>query len=191
MGEGNEVWIGSQKTDSPVGTLCLAVTRRGLWRVKMTDDPQRFFDDLAARTGLSLRSPIAASDSQPGRRLEQAFAQLGEYLEGRRQVFDLELDFSGVPSFQHSALLAAQEIGFGQMRTYQDLARQIGRPTAARAVGAAMSANPLPLVIPCHRVVGSDRKLHGFAAPGGVRTKAWLLAREGVPVIQGKKELHV
>jgi methylated-DNA-[protein]-cysteine S-methyltransferase len=186
-----EVWIDELQTATPVGTLCLAVTRRGLWRVKMTDDPRGFFDDLAARCGFPLRAPASTPDPLPARRLEQAFAQLSEFLGGHRQVFDLELDFTGVPAFQHSALLAAQKIGFGQMCTYQDLARQLGRPGAARAVGAAMSANPLPLIIPCHRVVGSDRKLHGFAAPGGVRTKAWLLALEGIPVMQGKKEIHV
>jgi len=105
----------------------------------------------------------------------QAEEQLGEYFDGRRQVFDLKLQPSGTP-FQLQVLEALQEIPFGETRSYLDIARSIGRPKAVRAVGAANGRNPLPIVIPCHRVIGTNGSLTGFG--GGLAAKEYLLGLE-------------
>lgn len=81
--------------------------------------------------------------------------------------------------FQQEALQVVSEIDYGRTRTYGDIARQLGKPKAVRAVGRANATNPMPIIIPCHRVLGADGRLHGFSAPGGVETKAWLLRLEG------------
>ncbi|MBO6564724.1 MAG: methylated-DNA--[protein]-cysteine S-methyltransferase [Pseudomonadales bacterium] len=105
----------------------------------------------------------------------QAEDQLNEYFEGRRQVFELKLQPSGTP-FQLQVLTALQEIPFGETRSYLEIARSIGRPKAVRAVGAANGRNPLPIVIPCHRVIGTNGSLTGFG--GGLAAKAYLLGLE-------------
>ena len=106
---------------------------------------------------------------------QQAQDQLNEYFEGKRQRFDLQMKPSGTP-FQLSVLAALQEIPFGQTTTYRDVAERIGRPKAVRAVGAANGRNPLPIVIPCHRVIGTNGTLTGFG--GGLRAKSFLLNLE-------------
>ena len=101
--------------------------------------------------------------------------QLDEYMRGRRQAFTLALDFAGT-EFQRSVWNALLTIPFGETRTYEQIARQIGRPTAMRAVGAANGRNPISIVVPCHRVIGSTGDLTGFA--GGLDAKAFLLTLE-------------
>ena len=107
--------------------------------------------------------------------LAACVAQLGEYFAGTRQEFSLPLDIGGT-EFQRSVWHALLTIPYGETRSYADIARQIGKPAAVRAVGAANGRNPLSIVAPCHRVVGSTGKLTGFA--GGLGTKAFLLAHE-------------
>ena len=102
-------------------------------------------------------------------------AQLAEYFRGERRSFDLPLSPRGT-EFQQEVWRALQRIPYGETRSYSDIAREIGRPAAVRAVGAANGANPIPVVIPCHRVVGSNGSLTGFG--GGIDTKRWLLALE-------------
>jgi len=102
-------------------------------------------------------------------------AQLDEYFRGERRTFDLSLAPRGM-EFQQDVWRALQRIPYGATRSYAEVAREIGRPAAVRAVGAANGANPIPIVIPCHRVVGSDGSLTGFG--GGIETKRWLLALE-------------
>jgi len=102
-------------------------------------------------------------------------AQLHEYFRGERRDFDLPLAPRGT-EFQQDVWRALQRIPYGATRSYSDIAREIGRPAAVRAVGAANGANPIPIVIPCHRVVGSNGSLTGFG--GGIETKRWLLALE-------------
>jgi methylated-DNA-[protein]-cysteine S-methyltransferase len=102
-------------------------------------------------------------------------AQLHEYFRGERQSFDLPLAPHGT-EFQQDVWRALQRIPYGETRSYSDIAREIGRPAAVRAVGAANGANPISIVIPCHRVVGSNGSLTGFG--GGIETKRWLLALE-------------
>jgi methylated-DNA-[protein]-cysteine S-methyltransferase len=106
-------------------------------------------------------------------------AELSEYFFGIRKVFTVAINWDLIQGFQKEVLLATVAIPFGQVRTYGELAALLGKPGAARAVGTALARNPMALVIPCHRVVGSDRKLHGFAAPDGIRSKARLLELEG------------
>ena len=105
----------------------------------------------------------------------EARTQLEEYLSGKRQIFDLPLKMQGTP-FQETVWKTLQKVPFGETVTYSDLAKVIG--THPRAIGSAMGKNPIPIIVPCHRVVGSSGKLTGFSAPGGTDTKALLLAHE-------------
>ena len=108
--------------------------------------------------------------------LQASVAQLESYFRGERRVFDLPLAASGTP-FQHSVWTALSSIPYGELRSYRDIAQSIGKPAAVRAVGAANGRNPLPIVVPCHRVIGSNGALTGFA--GGLGVKRFLLALEG------------
>lgn len=113
--------------------------------------------------------------------LRMAVEQMTAYLEKRRTDFDLPLDFSGVTSdFQQEVYDRLLQVEHGHVTSYGQIARQIGKPDQARAVGQAVGANPIPIVVPCHRVIGSDRRLTGFS--GGLRAKVALLKLEGVDV---------
>ena len=153
-----------KRMPSPVGTLTLVASDRGLAAVLWENERQG-------------RVPLRLEKEAPEHPvLVEAERQLREYFDGRRTRFDLTLDVSGTP-FQRQVWNALLTIPFGETRSYGEIARQIGRPTAARAVGAANGRNPLSIVAPCHRVVGSSGALTGFA--GGLDTKARLLALEG------------
>jgi len=148
---------------SPVGNLTLAATDDGLAAILWEND----------RPG---RVPLRAAAEENGHPvLVETERQLNEYFAGRRTRFDLKLDVSGT-AFQRTVWNALLAIPFGETRSYAQIARQIGNPTAARAVGAANSRNPVSIVTPCHRVVGSSGALTGFA--GGLDVKAHLLALE-------------
>jgi methylated-DNA-[protein]-cysteine S-methyltransferase len=108
--------------------------------------------------------------------LQRAAKQLQEYFAGQRRVFDLPLAAAGT-AFQEAVWAALAAIPFGETRSYAELARALDRPRAVRAVGAANGRNPLPVVVPCHRVIGADGSLTGYA--GGVGRKRWLLELEG------------
>jgi methylated-DNA-[protein]-cysteine S-methyltransferase len=148
--------------DSPIGILTLAADDAGLRRI---DFPPP-------------RPPPAGADWQEGSNavLEQACAQLREYFAGTRRTFDLPLSPLGTP-FQREVWTALAAIPYGDTWSYRDLAARVGRPAAMRAVGAANGRNPLPIVLPCHRVIGADGSLTGFG--GGLPTKAFLLRLEG------------
>ena len=125
----------------------------------------------------------------PGAKLIEGWApnrvsaqQLIEFTEGKRRAFDVSIDLRGTP-FQLEVYEAVARIPFGEKATYTEIAERVGRPRANRAVGAANSVNPLPLVIPCHRVVAASGKLHGYA--GGLAMKARLLAIEAAPPREG------
>ncbi len=158
--------------DSPCGPLVCAVDEAGaVLRIEFAKgrEPAQIRDELA-RGGLH-----AVEDRERTRHLRD---QLREYFRGGRQRFELELAPRGT-RFQRAVWQALQEIPFGETRTYGDVARAIGRPRGSRAVGRATGANPIPIVIPCHRVIGSDGTLVGFG--GGLDVKAALLAHEGRP----------
>lgn len=107
--------------------------------------------------------------------------QLDEYLSGKRKVFDLPLDLKGT-DFQKSVWQAVNEIPFGQTTTYMKLSQKLGNPAAIRAVGAAIGANPILVIVPCHRIIGTNGQLTGYA--GGLERKQALLELEGFPIQQ-------
>jgi methylated-DNA-[protein]-cysteine S-methyltransferase len=165
------MWLGQTRFAS-FGWICVAVTRRGLARLSMLSDPDAFHKKWERRAG-PVHDDAAAL-------VESTIQQVDEYLAGRRTVFDLPIDWTGMEPFQKSVLEITADIPFGEVRTYGQVAQAIGQfPGAARAVGGALAANPIGIVIPCHRVIGKDLRLHGFSAPGGIHTKAWLLELEG------------
>jgi methylated-DNA-[protein]-cysteine S-methyltransferase len=153
--------------DSPVGPLTIVTDDRGrlceLRFLKVED-----------------RQSCLSEDEEPERREGQAglpvLHQLREYFAGKRRTFDLELAPRGTP-FQLDVWNALREIEYGDTITYAELARRIGRPAAIRAVGAANGANPIPIIVPCHRVIGSNGKLTGYG--GGIDRKQFLLTLEG------------
>ena len=118
--------------------------------------------------------------------LERAKEELVEYFEGRRSRFEMVLDLSRATPFQKRVYGVMSTIPFGQVRTYRWLAQNIGNPRALRAVGSANARNRWPVVIPCHRIVGSDGSLTGFSAPGGLTLKEELLRLERIPVSEGR-----
>ena len=158
--------------ESPCGPLVCVVDDVGaVLRIEFAKGrtPTQIRGDLR-REGLH-----AVEDSERTRIVSE---QLRDYFAARRRRFELDLAPQGT-AFQRSVWQALQEIPFGETRTYADVACTIGRPRASRAVGGATGANPIPIVIPCHRVVGSDGSLVGFG--GGLDVKATLLAHEGRP----------
>jgi methylated-DNA-[protein]-cysteine S-methyltransferase len=156
-------------TDSPIGPLLVAATERGVCEIAFDPDPEQEIDRLARLHGVRvLRSP---------RPVEEARRELDEYFEGRRQEFDLPVDLTGLPAFQQTVLAELQRVPYGQVGTYGGLAARIGKPKAARAVGGALNRNPVPIVVPCHRIVGSSGSLVGYA--GGLERKELLLSLEG------------
>ncbi len=107
---------------------------------------------------------------------------LTAYFDDATKPFDIPIDWSILKPFQADALRAVCAIPAGETRSYGDIAQTLGQPGAARAVGHANATNPMPIIIPCHRVIGSDGKLHGYSGGNGLETKRWLLAHEGVEI---------
>ena len=148
--------------DSPVGRLLLAGTDA--------------LSLIAFSRGPKSTAPKADWESSDAPFLRRAAAQIDEYFQGTRREFDLDLQPAGTP-FQLQVLDALATIPYGETRSYGEVAAQIGKPRAVRAVGAANGRNPLPIVLPCHRVIGADGSLTGFG--GGLETKRYLLDLEG------------
>ena len=124
-----------------------------------------------------------AQAGEPTRMVESVINRIEDYAEGGSADFsDVALDLAGVPEFNRRAYDLLLTIGWGQTTTYGALARQLGDVTLSRAVGSAMGANPIPLIIPCHRVLASNGRPGGFSAPGGAESKLRMLALEGVAV---------
>ena len=163
------IWIG-ENTHTPLGNIWVGVSENGLAAVEIQADQSAFIQWVQR---LGFQHVILDQD-----RVKDHLQQLVEYLDGKRTYFDLPIDWSVMSPFQEQALRATLAIPYGKTSTYGEIARQIGRPQSARAVGRAEATNPMPLVIPCHRVLGADGGLHGYGAPGGLETKAWLLSLE-------------
>lgn len=155
--------------DSPLGSLLLAATRVGLVRIAFAvQGHERALDELAQRVG-----PRILADTRP---LDGPARELDEYFAGRRRAFDLPLDHRLTSGFRADVLAQLPRIGYGDTASYADVARAAGHPRAVRAVGSACGANPLPIVVPCHRVVRSDGTSGGYA--GGAEAKRILLTLE-------------
>lgn len=148
-----------QYMDSDIGTILLEANDSGITRVAFVGKAE---DDTASCA-----------------LLDEAARQLREYLDGSRRDFDLPLSLHGTP-FQIAVWAALRQIPYGEVRSYGDIARAIGKPGAARAVGMANHRNPIAIIIPCHRVIGADGSLTGYG--GGLDRKRFLLTLEGVHI---------
>jgi len=155
---------------SRIGTIRVAATQRGVCKIALGKETAQDFNHwLERHIGQAPRKPDRSGI------VVLALDQIAEYLDGRRREFDLPLDVRGT-DFQRRVWAAVAAIPYGETRAYAEIARAMGRPAAARAVGAANGANPLPLVVPCHRVIGSDGSLAGYG--GGLDVKRKLLEME-------------
>ncbi len=155
--------------DSPVGPLLLATTEQGMVRVAFDREGiDQVLDELARDVSPRiLRAPA---------RLDAAAHELDEYFDGRRRTFDLPLDLRLSHGFRRTVLTHLTQIGYGHTASYGEVAEAAGNPRAARAVGSACRTNPLPLIVPCHRVVRSDGSIGQYL--GGVEAKRLLLSME-------------
>jgi methylated-DNA-[protein]-cysteine S-methyltransferase len=165
-----EVDVAYATTDSPIGPLLLAATGRGLCVIEFgaTGD---VLDDVAEH--------ISPRIVEVPKRLDVVRRQLDQYFSGKRRRFDLDLDRSLMRGFRRTVLERLfDDIGYGELTSYSELAEMAGSPRAMRAVGSAMATNPIPIVVPCHRVLRNDGSIGGYG--GGLATKRWLLALEGV-----------
>jgi len=161
--------VGFDVVDSPVGGRFVAVSDRGLAEISYDTRVEEQLELLARLAGPRvLRSPRAVDDAR---------RELDEYFAGKRRAFDLSLDLRALPPFTVSVLQELARVPYGRTTTYGELAARVGRPRAARAVGTVMNRNRIPIVLPCHRVVGSTGNLVGYA--GGLDRKVALLELEG------------
>ena len=156
--------------DSPIGDLLVAVTSRGLVRIGFqSEDRDDVLADLVERISPRILESRSATDD--------IRRELDEYFEHERTDFDVPVDRRLIHGIARDVLVQTSKIGFGHTSTYGEIAKKIGHPTAARAVGRALGSNPIPIVIPCHRVIGASGKLTGYA--GGLDRKIALLELEG------------
>jgi len=155
---------------SPVGPMWVAVSELGLVAI----DWNMSKADISSRMEQRFHTDVIYDESHT----DEPLRQLSEYLAGNRRQFDLPLDLSDRSIFQVQVLRLTSNIPYGQTSTYKEIAIHLGNVHAARAVGRVEATNPIPLVIPCHRVLGSDGSLHGYGGPGGIKLKAWLLKLE-------------
>ena len=161
--------IGYDIVDSPIGDLLVAASDRGVASIWFDPDPADDLDRLARIGGPRvLRSP---------RSVDHARRELDEYFAGKRRSFDLRLDLRAMPPFTLEVLDELARVPYGETTTYGALAQRVGHPRAARAVGTVMNRNRIPIVLPCHRVVGANGNLTGYA--GGLDRKETLLELEG------------
>lgn len=161
--------------ETALGTFGIGWTDVGIARLQLPGAEPGEMAERLARNG--------AHPGSPSRSVEALINRIEDYADGARIEFtDVPLDLSGLPDFHRRAYALLIGFGWGQTTTYGALARELGDVTLSRAVGQAMGANPIPLIIPCHRVLASDGKPGGFSAPGGALSKLRMLALEGVAV---------
>lgn len=167
-----KIYLG-ELNGTPIGDFRLAASDLGLIAVEWADSEPELTAYLK-----KLKLPVEPNQ----RRIAPYARELKEYLNGKRPAFTIPIDWTFFTSFQREALQAVFRIPYGETRTYIEIAREIDRPHAYRAVGAANAMNPMPIVIPCHRVLGTDGKLHGYGGGEGLPTKEWLLKLEGAVI---------
>jgi len=154
--------------DTPIGPLTVAATEAGVVKIAFGDDAEAVDEIAATVSPRVVRLP---------RRLDAVRRELDEYFAGRRHDFDVALDRRLSRGYRLEVLEELSRVPFGETVTYRDLAERTGHPKASRAVGTAMATNPIPIVVPCHRVLRTGGALGGYG--GGLDTKAWLLRHEG------------
>ncbi|MGH7888495.1 MAG: methylated-DNA--[protein]-cysteine S-methyltransferase [Candidatus Binatia bacterium] len=154
---------------SPLGKLFVAVSDCGVCYVEFGRRKPRFASHLKSRARLEKNARAVAP----------IMKQLREYFSGRRTEFELPVDLSSLTPFQREVLAVTRRIPVGQAWSYQRVARKMGRPRASRPVGQALGRNPIPIIIPCHRVIASDGTLGGYSGGSGLNSKRWLLHLEG------------
>lgn len=156
-------WIGASATDRGIARIALPCRRRADALLEMSH----------------ALNHLASGGGEAAIRFEmRAISLLANYFRTGRMDWDLPLDLGGATDFEKKVWQAARKILSGEVITYGELARRIGQPGAARAVGRALGRNPVPLAVPCHRIVGAKGRLTGFSAPGGVELKARLISHE-------------
>lgn len=161
--------------DTALGNFGLGWTDAGLARVQLPDDDRSALAERINRNG--------AHPGEPPLWVESLINRIEDYADGQEVDFSrIPLDFSAIPEFHAKAYRLLLGYGWGRVTSYGELARALGDVSLSRAVGQAMGANPMPLVIPCHRVLASNGKPGGFSAPGGAHAKVRMLALEGVVV---------
>ncbi|TNC23132.1 methylated-DNA--[protein]-cysteine S-methyltransferase [Amycolatopsis alkalitolerans] len=160
--------------DTAIGYCGIAWGERGVVSVRLPDGS-------AERTRARLRASVSDSaETEPPPHIRQAIAAIVALLRGEpRDLREVRLDLEGVPEFHRRVYEVARTIPPGKTLTYGDVARRLGMPGSAQAVGRALGSNPFPIVVPCHRVLGADGRMVGFSAPGGVATKRRMLVIEG------------
>jgi methylated-DNA-[protein]-cysteine S-methyltransferase len=163
--------VAFERHETPIGPLVVAATGEGLVRVALpVEEEDAVLEQLARRV-----SPRLLRASRPA--IGRARHQLDEYFEGERRTFDVPLDWRLAHGFRRDVLRATAQIPYGETASYRDVATRAGRPAAVRAAGTALATNPLPIVVPCHRVLRSGGALGNYL--GGVEMKARLLELEG------------
>lgn len=168
--------VGYDVVDSPVGPLWIAMGPKGVATIHFGREPS----DGELRRLLRLYGPGIVPDR---RRSAPLARELDEYFEGRRRAFDLPVDLDGLSDFHRRVLRALRRVPYGALTTYQRVARQAGNVRAPRAAGQAVGSNPIPIVVPCHRVIASDGTLGGYG--GGLPAKRLLLTLERGAVPEG------
>ena len=168
-----EVVYGTVRT--PLGTLGAVLTAQGLSRLTLPNEPLERCESWIRRW-----TPDAAVRGD-GRRLKDLEEQLTAYCEGSLRQFEVPVDLRGT-AFQRQVWQALQDIGYGEVRTYAQVAAAIGRPKAVRAVGAANHVNPVPIVVPCHRVIGSNGALVGYGGGLDLKRRLLDLERAGIAI---------
>jgi methylated-DNA-[protein]-cysteine S-methyltransferase len=157
--------------DTIIGELFVALSGCGVLAIRIGGSEEEFAEWLSVKYGFQpRRSPDRAA---------QAIQQLAEYFSGERTSFEFSLDLTGLSDFQRRVLSVVANVPWGEVVTYGEIARQIGMPKSAQAVGQALAHNLLPIVIPCHRVVSANGALTGYSGGGGLKTKGILLHIEG------------
>lgn len=153
-----------RRIDSPIGRIELGGDGRAVTSLTIERDGHLPWDE---------------HEERPDEVLDRAAAQLDEYFAGRRHDFDVPVELHGT-AFQLAIWEQLVDLEWGEVVSYGDLGRATGRPTAGRAVGGAVGANPIPIIVPCHRVLASDGRITGYSGGNGIPTKSWLLEHEGI-----------
>ena len=162
---------------TPAGPLLLMAGKSGITKLCFCD--LEVFSHLLSGQNFQIKD-------ERYEMLREAAQQLKAYFNGTRKRFDLPIDISHVPEFTRKVLVAVMDIPYGSVQSYGGVAGIIDYPESARAVGGVLASNPIPIIIPCHRVVSSLGEMHGYSAPGGIGLKAWLLRHEGLRVTNNR-----